>query len=116
MCVAPVKGFGVAKVREVSDRELAVAIACLARVPAEEALAPFLGDALPVDESLLIDQRLIDAFAFSIVHILGIGTLDRIGQAAVFELANNKRLIKLQSDFLGQTTLVHLELATNNNN
>lgn len=53
-------GFGIAKVSEVSDRELAVAIACLARVPAEQALAPFLGDTLPVDESLLIDQRLID--------------------------------------------------------
>jgi hypothetical protein len=53
-------GFGVAKIREVSDRELAVAIACLVQVPAEAALAPFLGDALPVDESLLIGQRLID--------------------------------------------------------
>jgi hypothetical protein len=53
-------GFGVAKIREVSDRELAVVIACVAQVPSEEVLAPFLGDTLPVDESHLVDQRLID--------------------------------------------------------
>ena len=37
-------GFGVSKVHEVSDREIAVVIACLVRVPSEEALAPFLGE------------------------------------------------------------------------
>ena len=56
-------GFGVGKVREVSDRELAVVIACIAHVPSDEVLAPFLGDALPVDKAHLVDQRLIDPAA-----------------------------------------------------
>lgn len=53
-------GFGVARVQEVSDREIAVVISCLVQAPSEEALAPFLGDALPVDEAHLRDQKLID--------------------------------------------------------
>ena len=53
-------GFGVARIREVSDREIAVVIACLVQVPSEEALAPFLGDSLPVDPQHLRDQKLID--------------------------------------------------------
>ncbi len=53
-------GFGVAKIHEVSDREIAVVIACLVKGKPEDALAPFLGDSLPVDEELLEDQRLID--------------------------------------------------------
>ena len=52
--------FGVARIHEISDREIAVAIACLIQVPSEEALAPFLGDSLPVDETHLLDQRMID--------------------------------------------------------
>lgn len=54
-------GFGVAKIHEVSDREIAVVIACLVNGKPEDALAPFLGDSLPVDEELLVDQQLIDA-------------------------------------------------------
>ena len=53
-------GFGVAKIHEVSDREIAVAIACLVKGTPEQALAPFLGDSLPVDQKILQDQRLID--------------------------------------------------------
>ncbi|TNG00303.1 MAG: hypothetical protein EP297_04000, partial [Gammaproteobacteria bacterium] len=53
-------GFGVARIHEVSDREIAVVIACLVKGKPEDALAPFLGDALPVDEELLEDQQLID--------------------------------------------------------
>jgi hypothetical protein len=53
-------GFGVAKIREVSDREIAVVIACLVKGTREQALAPFLGDSLPVDEKLLQDQRRIN--------------------------------------------------------
>jgi hypothetical protein len=53
-------GFGVAKIHEASDREIAVVIACLVKGAREEALAPFLGDALPVDEKLLEDQQLIN--------------------------------------------------------
>jgi hypothetical protein len=53
-------GFGVAKIREVSDHEIDVVIACLVKGTREEALAPFLGDALPVDQKLLQDQRRID--------------------------------------------------------
>ena len=46
-------GFGVARIHEVSDREIAVVIACLVKGTREEALAPFLGDSLPIDEKLL---------------------------------------------------------------
>lgn len=53
-------GFGVAKVHEASDREIAVVIACRVKVAPEQALAPFLGDSLPVDPKILRDQRLID--------------------------------------------------------
>ena len=53
-------GFGVAKIHEASDREIAVVIACLVKGKPEDALAPFLGDSLPVDEDLLEDQQLID--------------------------------------------------------
>ncbi len=53
-------GFGVARIHEVSDRELAVVIACLVNDTSEKALAPFLGDSLPVDEDLLRDHGLID--------------------------------------------------------
>lgn len=53
-------GFGVARIHEVSDREIAVVIACLVNGKPEEALAPFLGDSLPVDDDLLQDQRRID--------------------------------------------------------
>ncbi len=53
-------GFGVARIHEVSDREIAVVIACLVKGKPEDALAPFLGDTLPVDEKLLEDQQLID--------------------------------------------------------
>jgi hypothetical protein len=53
-------GFGVARIHEVSDREIAVAIACLVKGAPDEALAPFLGDSLPVDKKLLQDQSLID--------------------------------------------------------
>lgn len=54
-------GFAVARVHEVSDREVAVVIACMVKGSREAALAPFLGDSLPVDEKLLLDQRLINA-------------------------------------------------------
>ena len=57
-------GFGVAKIHEVSDREIAVVIACLVKGKPENALAPFLGDSLPVDEELLEDQRLIDTNSY----------------------------------------------------
>ena len=53
-------GFGVAKIHEVSDREIAVAIACLVKGTREEALAPFLGDSLPFDAKLLQAQQLIN--------------------------------------------------------
>lgn len=53
-------GFAVAKLHEVSDRELAVTIACLVDLAPEEALGPFLGDSLPVDEEHLVAQLLID--------------------------------------------------------
>ena len=56
-------GFGVAKIHEVSDREIAVVIACLVKGTREQALAPFLGDSLPADEKLLQDQRPIDTAA-----------------------------------------------------
>jgi hypothetical protein len=46
-------GFGVATIHEVSDREIAVVIACLVNDRSEDALAPFLGDSLPVDQKLL---------------------------------------------------------------
>ena len=52
--------FGVAKVHEISDREVAVVIACVVEVPSEEALDPFLGDSLPIDEAHLLDQMRID--------------------------------------------------------
>jgi hypothetical protein len=52
-------GFGVARIHEVSDREIAVVIACLVNDRSEDALAPFLGDSLPVDEKLLQEQALI---------------------------------------------------------
>jgi hypothetical protein len=54
-------GFGVAKIHEVSDREIAVVIACLVQGAPEDALAPFLGDSLPIDEELLEVQQLINA-------------------------------------------------------
>jgi hypothetical protein len=54
-------GFGVAKIHEVSDREIAVVIACLVKGTREDALAPFLGDSLPVDKKLLLDQGMISA-------------------------------------------------------
>jgi len=54
-------GFGVAKIHEVSDREIAVVIACLVKGTREEALAPFLGESLPVDKKLLQDQQRIRA-------------------------------------------------------
>jgi len=53
-------GFGVAKIHEVSDREIAVVIACLVKGAPEDTLAPFLGDSLPIDEDLLEFQQLID--------------------------------------------------------
>jgi len=53
-------GFGVAKIHEVSDREIAVVIACLVKGDPKNALAPFLGDALPIDEELLEFQQLIN--------------------------------------------------------
>ena len=52
--------FGVAKIHEVSERELAVVIACRTNETSEKALAPFLGDTLPVDENHLRDQGVID--------------------------------------------------------
>ena len=39
--------FGVAKIHEVSDREIAVVIACLVKGTRDDALAPFLGNSLP---------------------------------------------------------------------
>ena len=54
------RGFDVAKIHEVSDREIAIVIACLVQGAPEDALAPFLGDALPIDEDLLESQQLID--------------------------------------------------------
>lgn len=56
-------GFGVARIHEVSDREIAVVIACLVKGRTDEVLAPFLGDSLPVDEKLLLDQGLINTEA-----------------------------------------------------
>jgi hypothetical protein len=53
-------GFGVAQIHEVSDREIAVVIACLVKGKREDALAPFLGDSLPVDKKLLLEQGLIN--------------------------------------------------------
>jgi len=53
-------GFGVARIKEVSDREIAVVIACLVKGGSEDALAPFLGDLLPVDEKHLQGQGLIN--------------------------------------------------------
>ena len=53
-------GFGVAKIHEVSDREIAVVVACLVQGAPEDALAPFLGDSLPIDEDLLETQELIN--------------------------------------------------------
>ncbi len=53
-------GFGVAKIHEVSDREIAVVIACLVKDGSDDALAPFLGDSLPVDEKHLDGQGLIN--------------------------------------------------------
>jgi hypothetical protein len=53
-------GFGVAKIHEVSDREIAVVIACLVKTSREQALAPFLADSLPIDDKLLQDQLAID--------------------------------------------------------
>ena len=53
-------GFGVAKIHEVSDREIAVVIACLVHGNPENALAPFLGGSLPIDEELLVEQQQID--------------------------------------------------------
>ncbi len=52
--------IALAKIHEASDRELAVAIACLVHVPSEEALAPFLGDSLPVSDEHLRAQGMID--------------------------------------------------------
>jgi len=53
-------GFGVAKIHEVSEREIAVVIACLVKGTPEQALAPFLGESLPIDGKLLQDQQLIN--------------------------------------------------------
>jgi hypothetical protein len=53
-------GFGVAKIHEVSDREIAVVIACLVKGGSDDALAPFLGDTLPYDEEHLQGQGLIN--------------------------------------------------------
>ena len=53
-------GFGVAKIHEVSDREIAVVIACLVQGDPENALAPFLEGSLPVDDELLVEQQQID--------------------------------------------------------
>ena len=39
-------GFGVAKIHEVSDREIAVVSACLVKTSREQALAPFLAELL----------------------------------------------------------------------
>lgn len=65
--------FGVAKIHEVSDREVAVVIACLVEGTSDEALAPFLGDSLPVDEKHLQDQGMIDpdapASSFSRINL-----------------------------------------------
>jgi hypothetical protein len=56
-------GFGVARIHEVSDREIAVVTACLVKGGTDEVLTPFLGDSLPVDEKLLLDQGLINTEA-----------------------------------------------------
>jgi hypothetical protein len=53
-------GFGVAKIHEVSDREIAVAIACMVKGAPEDTLAPFLGDLLPIDADHLVAQGLIN--------------------------------------------------------
>jgi hypothetical protein len=74
-------GFGVGKIREVSDREIAVVIACLVKGAREDVLAPFLGASLPVDEKLLQDQQriLTDSHDSSFAAIsLGSGDRDEI--------------------------------------
>jgi hypothetical protein len=53
-------GLGIAKIHEVSDREIGLVIACRVEVAPEDALAPFLGDSLPIDRELLQQQMLID--------------------------------------------------------
>jgi hypothetical protein len=53
-------GFGVAKIHEVSDREIAIVIACMVKGRPEDALAPFLGDSLPIDAGHLVAQGLIN--------------------------------------------------------
>jgi hypothetical protein len=71
-------GFGVAKILEVSDREIAVVIACLVKGGGEDALAPFLGDKLPVDEKLLQDQGLINTeFPDASFNGISLGDNDR---------------------------------------
>lgn len=67
--------FGIARIHEISDREVAVVIACVVEVPSEEALDPFLGDTLPVNESHLLDQKRIDpaspAESFAAISLAG---------------------------------------------
>ncbi len=71
-------GFGVAEIKEVSDREIAVVIACLVKGAPEEALAPFLGESLPVDEKLLQDQQRIKTeFPDRSFAAISLGSSDR---------------------------------------
>lgn len=71
-------GFGVAKIHEVSDREIAVVIACLVKGSSEDALAPFLGDTLPFDETHLQGQgRINSASPGASFSAISLGSKDR---------------------------------------
>ncbi len=71
-------GFGVAKIHEVSDREIAVVIACLVKGSSEDALAPFLGDTLPFDETHLQGQGKINtASPGASFNAISLGSKDR---------------------------------------
>jgi hypothetical protein len=71
-------GFGVAKIHEVSDREIAVVIACLVKGSSDAALAPFLGDTLPFDETHLQGQSRINTSSpDSAFHAISLDSNDR---------------------------------------
>jgi hypothetical protein len=71
-------GFGIAKIHEVSDREIAVVIACLVKGSSEDALAPFLGDTLPFDETHLQGQgRINTASPGASFSAISLGNNDR---------------------------------------
>ena len=58
-------------------------------------------------------EHIPDAVVPTFEHLFG--ALDGIGHAAIFQAANDERLIELQGDLLGQAALIEFEIRTHHN-